>query len=462
MVAGAAFGSAAALTDNYLLVGAPYDEDAAGEYTGSAFLFKKSGSGWELEEKFYAGDGSRWAEFGYSVGLVDGTAIVGAPWVDAAYFYDYPSKSLYLDLEPQVILLGESATLSWESSSIDTVTIDPGIGTVDPNGSTSVSPVSTTTYNASGSGPDGTVTAEIILYIVDPSVPPEAEVNASAETILEGDSVVLTWTATNATSVSIDPGIGTMLPSGTLTLSPKVTTTYEITATGPAGTTTVSVTVVVRHPPTIQLLTPVDEDQVAGACFRIRWDDDDRDSNASISLFYDTNNNGADGILIASGLDEDPDGVEADAYVWNTAGMPDHTSYYLYAVINDGVHDTVVAYSQFTVYVNHFTLPENQIPFEPEGFPAGSQFGSAVTADGDVAVVAANKWDYDGSVSIYRRECQNWVLEQVLTPAEADAGPIDEPMLNIVAADSDDGEALFTGYDRDYRSGEEIPIDFSG
>ena len=50
-------------------------------------------------------------------------------------------------------------------------------------------------------------------------------------TIEPGESVTLSWNVSDATSVSIDQGIGTVAASGSMVLTPDVTTTYELTAT---------------------------------------------------------------------------------------------------------------------------------------------------------------------------------------------------------------------------------------
>src|SRR3954470_1308505 len=61
---------------------------------------------------------------------------------------------------------------------------------------------------------------------------------ATPSAITPGSSTTLTWNAANETSVTIDNGVGTFPASGSITVSPKVTTTYNATATGPDGTKT--------------------------------------------------------------------------------------------------------------------------------------------------------------------------------------------------------------------------------
>jgi len=72
---------------------------------------------------------------------------------------------------------------------------------------------------------------------------------ASPNPITAGGSTTLSWDlVTNATSVSIDQGIGGVGTPGTRVVSPASTTTYVMTAVGCGGTTTKSVTVVVNPP----------------------------------------------------------------------------------------------------------------------------------------------------------------------------------------------------------------------
>lgn len=76
---------------------------------------------------------------------------------------------------------------------------------------------------------------------------------ASPPFIESGQSVTLSWAASNATSVSISPGIGVVAnESGSVTATPGETTTYTITATGespPGATSQVTVGVDVQSLP---------------------------------------------------------------------------------------------------------------------------------------------------------------------------------------------------------------------
>jgi hypothetical protein len=78
--------------------------------------------------------------------------------------------------------------------------------------------------------------------------------------------------------------------------------------------------------------------------YAIKWTDSDPDNNATIALYYDTDNTGYDGTLITGGISEDD---PADSFVWN---MPAPAGpYYIYARIDDGINAPCYDYSSGTV-----------------------------------------------------------------------------------------------------------------
>jgi peptidoglycan-associated lipoprotein len=64
---------------------------------------------------------------------------------------------------------------------------------------------------------------------------PTASITASPDTISPGQSVVLAWRTTDATSANIE-GIGPVPTSGTRTVQPTESTDFNLTATGDGGT----------------------------------------------------------------------------------------------------------------------------------------------------------------------------------------------------------------------------------
>jgi peptidoglycan-associated lipoprotein len=80
-----------------------------------------------------------------------------------------------------------------------------------------------------------------------PPAAPTATLVADPLAIDLGQSVVLNWRSTNATSVTID-GIGPVSPNGTQTVSPSTSTNFHLSAKGDGGTTEANVRVTVRVP----------------------------------------------------------------------------------------------------------------------------------------------------------------------------------------------------------------------
>jgi hypothetical protein len=79
-----------------------------------------------------------------------------------------PSVEISLDLE--TILLGQSCTLSWNSTHSDSCVIDPGIGSVGVSGFITVSPSETTTYAITAFGPGGSATDRVTVSVLRPSI----------------------------------------------------------------------------------------------------------------------------------------------------------------------------------------------------------------------------------------------------------------------------------------------------
>lgn len=69
---------------------------------------------------------------------------------------------------------------------------------------------------------------------------------ATPATIRAGQSALLSWRVSNATAVAIDQGVGSVSGSGSVSVSPGVTTTYILTAVHDTAMTTAMVTVAVE------------------------------------------------------------------------------------------------------------------------------------------------------------------------------------------------------------------------
>jgi PKD repeat protein len=179
-----------------------------------------------------------------------------------------PAPTATFSASPTTINAGQSSTLTWTSTNATSVSIDNGVGSQAVNGSVSVSPASTTTYTLTATGPGGTTTKTATVTVIQPA--PMISFSATPTNISAGQSSTLVWNTTNATSVTIDNGLGSKPLSGSATVSPGATTTYTLTATGPGGTLTSQATVTVSNRPSIAFVaTPASI--VSGSPSTLTW-----------------------------------------------------------------------------------------------------------------------------------------------------------------------------------------------
>jgi len=139
---------------------------------------------------------------------------------------------------------GEALTYQW--------TVDYGAATL----SAPTAPVTTFTAAASSNygftltvtNTDG-LSASAHVTVTTAAAPTGPQVlfcTANPLTITAGQSTVLEWNTTGATSVTIQPGVGTVANSGSVSVSPTASTTYIVTATNSAGSATCSIGVTVN------------------------------------------------------------------------------------------------------------------------------------------------------------------------------------------------------------------------
>jgi OOP family OmpA-OmpF porin len=92
--------------------------------------------------------------------------------------------------------------------------------------------------------------------VTPPPPAPTVSLSASPASIQQGQCTTLTWSSTNASSASIDPGVGGVDLSGARQVCPGNTTDYMITATGEGGSQTAATTVAVTPPPPAPAAAP--------------------------------------------------------------------------------------------------------------------------------------------------------------------------------------------------------------
>lgn len=87
--------------------------------------------------------------------------------------------------EPSTIERGESAMLRWKVDRASGATLEPGIGTVSPEGSRRVFPSDSTTYRLHATGPGGVADATATVSVTVPPPPPPPAAPASVKTLDE-------------------------------------------------------------------------------------------------------------------------------------------------------------------------------------------------------------------------------------------------------------------------------------
>ena len=153
-----------------------------------------------------------------------------------------PNKlSANLTISPTSIAADQSAMLKWTSNNATSATLD-GVA-VTPNGSQSVNPTATHTYQFIASNAAGRLIRYAKLTVASAALP-SGTFTASANTVNAGQSVTLSWTSSNATSVTLDGS--PVARSGNQSVSPTASTVYTLTLTGTGGSKTLTQSVVVN------------------------------------------------------------------------------------------------------------------------------------------------------------------------------------------------------------------------
>jgi len=153
---------------------------------------------------------------------------------------------------PATVTAGQSALLAWSTAWAGTLAIEPGIGQVTGT-QLSVTPAALTTYTLTAGNASGSATATATVSVLPVGQPPVIlSFSANPASISSGQSSTLSWSVTNASSLTLNQGLGSA--SGTSRqVSPAATTTYTLTAANAAGQVTASATVMVGNATTFTL-----------------------------------------------------------------------------------------------------------------------------------------------------------------------------------------------------------------
>jgi hypothetical protein len=154
-----------------------------------------------------------------------------------------PAPTISLSASSQTITAGQTTTLTWTTTNATSTTGVNFSTNGAVSGSAIISPVASTTYSIIATGSGGSTSASISIT-VNPA-PPTVSLTLSSQSITVGQSSVLAWASTNASSTTGTNFSTGGATSGNVGVSPTANTKYSITASGTGGTETASILLVV-------------------------------------------------------------------------------------------------------------------------------------------------------------------------------------------------------------------------
>jgi hypothetical protein len=178
---------------------------------------------------------------------------------------------LFFIANPSTIQSGQSSTLSWRVLNATTVSINGN--NVQAQGTLPVTPTTTTQYNMVATNANGSDNASATV-VVTGSVVNVTYCYASPANIVLGESSTIFYATTNATSVTINNGVGAQGANGSAVVTPTASTTYTVTANGPNGTSascSAAVTVTTGAVPQIIRFSAAPQNIVAGQPATLFW-----------------------------------------------------------------------------------------------------------------------------------------------------------------------------------------------
>ena len=137
-------------------------------------------------------------------------------------------------VEPTSITAGQSATLTWAIENADSISITPGIGSVQSSGNRSVSPATTTTYRLNATGPGGPIERTATLTVTAVPPPPRVETVPSRAT-----ASLTEMLGTMISDLYFDYDKSDIREDGRATLNKNAEALKQIFAAHPGGIVTV-------------------------------------------------------------------------------------------------------------------------------------------------------------------------------------------------------------------------------
>lgn len=316
-----------------------------------------------------------------------------------------PPPTVSFSLSSSSICSGNSATLSWSvSGQVDSVSINQGIGSVSASGTRSVSPTSTTTYTITAIGEGGTTTRSVTLTVYQPV---STGISVDSSSIIRGQCTTLRWSTTgDATSATINNGIGSVNINGNRQICPTETATYAITVTGICNNASSSVTLTVYQPPTVNLNGPTSLNY--GQQGTLQYEATNADISLRITPTYNYRGSAVTGTVVNLPIGASVNGQVTTQIPYNNIG-PFSVTYTIVATGNGGQET-----KQIVIPINidetpdNFLLPESEDLFKEQApiFTPDAIATSYKIVINDIDIPVEVK--ADKPILIDKNEQQNW------------------------------------------------------
>lgn len=200
--------------------------------------------------------GTKWGDFGFA--WISYDALRSS--LEEAFVMQVetppPAPTCSLAAYPDVVTRGETTQLTYSSQNAQWGHFDHDLGGVGSGGSQTISPAQTTVYTATFSGGGGTVSCSARVTVRDPEpvavLPVISSFDAAPQSLPRGQNARLSWSTSGAASLRIDPGVGPVT-GNSISVTPRETTTYTLTAANAAGSATSKTSVMVNEPKPVVL-----------------------------------------------------------------------------------------------------------------------------------------------------------------------------------------------------------------
>jgi hypothetical protein len=182
---------------------------------------------------------------------------------------------------PSQIRVGETFTLFWNAPNSARVRITGIDRDLPPTGTETLRPLTTTMFTMTAFNSSGGSTSASATVVVRPLLPNVISFKSTSADIRDGETAELSWDTTNATRVTIVNASQTqnVQATGTLSVRPTTTTTYNLVVYNDAGENVSAVVIVNVRPvlPELTITTTPDppivsaaKDESVGLCWNTR------------------------------------------------------------------------------------------------------------------------------------------------------------------------------------------------